>query len=65
MNKLSDDIKKLSDKCKKSGRAFSGVFEFKVRPYGKFALVYAMGKMCAEHSDSFQDFLLIPFFIKA
>ena len=26
-----------SDKYKKSDRAFSGVFDFKVRPYGKFA----------------------------
>ena len=26
-----------SDKHKKSGQAFSGVFDFKVRPYGKFA----------------------------
>ena len=29
--------KKSSDKYKKSDQAFSGVFDFKVRPYGKFA----------------------------
>ena len=38
MNKLSDDIKKnTSDEYKKTDRAFSGIFDFKVRPYGKFA----------------------------
>ena len=30
-------MKKMSsDKYKKSEQAFSGVFDFKVRPYGKF-----------------------------
>ena len=39
--KLSADIKKnSSDKYKKSDQAFSGVF--KVRPYGKFALVFSL-----------------------
>ena len=28
-----------SDQYKESDQAFSGVFDFKVRPYGKFALV--------------------------
>ena len=27
----------FSDKYKKIAQAFSGVFDFKVRPYGKFA----------------------------
>ena len=29
----------MSDKYKKSDKTFSGIFDFKVRPYGKFALV--------------------------
>ena len=44
-NKLSDDIKKnSSDKYKKRYHVFSGVFDFNIRPYGKFAKVPPPGQ---------------------
>ena len=36
---ISDDKKKSSDKYNQSDRALCGVHDYKVRPYGKFALV--------------------------